>query len=296
MGIISIPFTSSIKNSIFSFLNSTMADRFDLPETSLASDFPANHVKDASNVHFPAPGRLEEDLQVQGNTTDKKIARYARLLVAQAVFIIFNIVIFQFYLRFPTHEALLTFTFSFAIIGMAATWLMYSMIRNFSSNRIFIRLVFSTFFVSFWSGIIAANPLDPIPFDSALYITLGTLNQAGSFLSFSIILVLMVNDIFVESHSIGYRLLGAACIYLNLGVVFSFAYGLINLLLENAMGLNTPADFVAYIHCVNYSFYTLANVDPPYQAASGIIHAMGVIQSLLVNLYIVLLIGRLLSK
>lgn len=228
-------------------------------------------------------------------TIQTKLRRYTRLLVGQIVFVIFTLPVFQLYLQYPSRQHFLALTFSFALVGMVSTWFMYSMIRNFSSNKSAIRLTFAIFFISFWTGILAVNPLDPLPFDSQLYFILALVNQLGSLLSFVVILVLMIRDIFTEANTIGYRLLGAACIYFNIGIVFSFVYGAINVLVPNAMGLNLPAEFVSYMHCVNYSFFVLATLDTPYEV-SGIISSMAVIQSLFANLYIVLLIGRLLVK
>lgn len=227
--------------------------------------------------------------------TSKKVGRYTRLLVGQVVYIVFSLIAFQLYLIHESHESFLVLTSSFALVGMAATWLMYSMIRNFSTDQRFIRLTFALFFISFWTGIIAVNSLYPLPFDSLLYYWLVIVNQFGSLTAFVIILVLMIRDIFTASHTIGYRLLGAACIYFNIGVVFSFAYAAINLLIPNAMGLNMPAEFISYMHCTNYSYYVLAGIDTPYHV-NGVIGAVAVIESLFANLYIVLLIGRILIK
>lgn len=225
----------------------------------------------------------------------KKIRRYARLLVAQIVFIIFTHVLFHVFQQNPTQKNFLIYTFSFGVVGTAATWVMYSMIKNFSTNKKLIRLVFAMFFVSFTAGMVATNPLDPIPFDSSIYFFLAMVNQLGSLLSFSIILILMIRDIFTETHAINYKLLGAACIYFNIGIVFSFVYTITNLLVPNSMGLNMPAEFISYMHCVNYSFFVLSGLDTPYEV-NGIIRSIAVIQSLFANLYIVLVIGRLLIK
>lgn len=232
---------------------------------------------------------------LDGTHTAKKIRRYTRLLLALCVHIFFSLVVFHVYLEFESDENYLRLTGTFALVGMAATWLMYSMIRNFSTNKAFIRFTFVLFFISFWLGILAVNPVKPIPYSSPLYFWMALMNQVGSFVAFVVILVLMIRDIFTENHTIGYRLLGAACIYLNIGVVFSFIYGAINIVLPNTMGLGLPAEFISYMHCVNYSYYILAGIDHPY-TVSGVIGAVAVIESLFANLYIVLLIGRILIK
>ena len=216
-------------------------------------------------------------------------------MIGQVVFILFTVVLFQFYLQYPFKGDYLTLVYSFAVLATIDTWLMYSMIRNFSSNERFIRLIFFSFFISYFLGFIVANPVNPLPYDSSLYLSLLIINQLGSFFSFSVILILMVLDIFVESHPIKYRLLGAACIYFNIGIVFGFVYQAVNALVPNAMGLNIPPDFNSYMHSVSYSFFVLGNIDSEYQV-NGIIRSIGAVESILTNLYIVLLIGRLISK
>lgn len=227
--------------------------------------------------------------------TDQKIKRYARLLIAQGIFIVYTLVGFQIYLRYPSDAAFSVLTLSFGVVGLGATWIMYAMIKNFSLNRRVIGLTFATFFVSFMAGMIATNPVAPLPFDSTSYFVVALINQAGSFFSFSAIMILMINDIFNRSHPMRYRLLGAACIYFNIGIMFSFVYGTINILVPNAMGLHLPPEFISYMHCVNFSFVTLGGIDPVYDV-NGIIRGVAIIESLFANLYVVLLIGRLLVK
>jgi hypothetical protein len=239
------------------------------------------------------PEKLNTSLLELNN---KRERGYIFLLAAQLVTIVYTIVIFQISLRSTSEIINQGYTFVFAIVGMAYTWFTYSMIRHFSQNKVLIRTTFVVFLVSFWTGLTISNPLNPMDIESTTYTILGIVNQAGSLLAFMIIMVFMVRDIFTSQHTIGYRLWGAACIYFNIGFIFSFIYGLVNLLGINELDMSIKANFTGYMHCVNYSYYTLSTLDSPYINASGLFRGIGVLQSLLANLYIVLLIGRLLSK
>jgi hypothetical protein len=239
------------------------------------------------------PEKLNTSLLELNN---KRERGYIILLAAQLVTIVYTIVVFQISLRSASEIISQGYTFVFAIVGMAYTWFTYSMIRHFSQSKVLIRITFVVFLVSFWTGLTISNPLNPMDIGSTTYTILGIVNQAGSLLAFMIIMVFMVRDIFTSQHTIGYRLWGAACIYFNIGFIFSFIYGLVNLLGVNELDMTIKANFTGYMHCVNYSYYTLSTLDSPYINASGLFRGIGVLQSLLANLYIVLLIGRLLSK
>lgn len=239
---------------------------------------------------------ISENLNLSLLELNRRERGYILLLTTQVFTIVYTVVLFQISLRSTSEVVTQGFTLGFAIVGMAYTWFTYSMIRHFSKSKVLVRATFLMFLISFWTGLTISNPLNPMDIHSTTYMVLGFINQFGSFLSFMLIMVFMVRDIFASQHTIGYRLWGAACIYFNIGFVFSFIYGLVNLLGFNELDMTIKPNFPGYMHCVNYSFYTLSTLDSPYNNASNLFRGIGVLQSLLANLYIVLLIGRLLSK
>ncbi len=236
---------------------------------------------------------LSPSLLESNNKTERG---YIILLSTQLLTIVYTIVVFQIILRSTSAIVSIGYTFGFAIVGMAYTWFTYSMIRHFSQSKVVIWTTFVIFLISFWTGLIISNPLDPMDMESPVYKILGFVNQAGSLIAFTIIMVFMVRDIFTGQHTIVYRLWSAACIYFNIGFIFSFIYGLVNLLGTNELDMSIKPNFIGYMHCVNYSYYTLSTLDTPYVNAGGLFRGIGVLQSLFANLYIVLMVGRLLSK
>lgn len=106
----------------------------------------------------------------------------------------------------------------------------------------------------------------------------------------------MINDIFREKHDIIYRLWGSASIYMLIGASFGLFFTLMETIMPREFQLNTPFDIFHFIPCYNFSFYNLAGMDSPYDNFSILVKNMAVIESIFSNLYIVLVVGRLLSK
>ena len=142
---------------------------------------------------MPFTEHLSPSLIESNNKTERG---YTILLSTQILTIVYTIVVFQIILRSTSPAASIGYTFGFSIVGLAYTWFTYAMIRHFSQSKIVIRATLLIFVVSFWTGLIIANPLDPMDMASPLYKILGIVNQIGSLLAFSIIMVFMVRDIY----------------------------------------------------------------------------------------------------
>ena len=106
----------------------------------------------------------------------------------------------------------------------------------------------------------------------------------------------MVTDIFREKHEISYRLWGSASIYVLFGATFGILFILMEMLLPAEFNIYDPTNQFYFTHCYNLSFYTLAGIDSPYEEFSLLVKNVTVIESVLANLFIVLVVGRLLAK
>lgn len=104
-----------------------------------------------------------------------------------------------------------------------------------------------------------------------------------------------VKDIFRLKHDLTYSLLGAVNIFMLIGTIFSFIIMLVGSIF---VGMIVPLDqmLILDIHSMKLAFYSLASMDPPYDVVNPIIRNLLVVESIVAHLFVVLIIGRLLSK
>jgi hypothetical protein len=73
-------------------------------------------------------------------------------------------------------------------------------------------------------------------------------------------------------------------------------YDLINIANPGAMGQPVNLGLESYTACIAYSMTILGGMETPYPDAIPLIRNLGIIESVWANLFIVLLVGRLLGQ
>lgn len=106
----------------------------------------------------------------------------------------------------------------------------------------------------------------------------------------------MVRAVFLEKNDMDYRLWGSACIFLGIGIMFSFLCMITEVLLPGSLHLNIPLSTATYIHFIDHSFYMLSCVEHLNGNMEVIIKNISVLQGTIVNLCVVVVVARLLSK
>ncbi len=92
------------------------------------------------------------------------------------------------------------------------------------------------------------------------------------------------------------RLWGAACIYLMIGLAFGSAYEILCILQLDCMGTDIPLQTLALMKRIELSLMILSGMDSPYPDASPIVYSLGTIEALWGQLFVILIVGRLLMK
>jgi len=173
-------------------------------------------------------------------------------------------------------------------------YLTYELIKDLTDNKFIQYFILILLWFAVIVGIITGlNVVDKI---SSLYLIMSLSTMVCSFLAFVVLLFYMVYDIFNEKHDVSYRLWGSAVIYVLIGATFGMFYSIIAIALPSQFNFTTEVDLFRFIPCYNFSFYTLAGIDNPYGNFGILIKNIGVVESIFSNLYIVLVVGRLLSK
>jgi hypothetical protein len=226
--------------------------------------------------------------------TSERLKGYKWILSGQIFVAVNFLFIYELFSKypFPNWKPILV-----GIIGslmLAMNYLSYELIKDLTDNKMIQRLVLILLWAGVLMGIVTAMGL--ITPDSGIYKAFNGTSILFSLISFIILLYFMINDIFREKHDITYRLWGSASIYMLIGSTFGLFFTLLEIILPIEFQINTPYDIFHFIPCYNFSFYNLAGIDSPYSNFSTLIKNLAVIESIFSNLYIVLVVGRLLSK
>jgi hypothetical protein len=226
--------------------------------------------------------------------TDEKIHDFKRLTMAQA-----GIIVSLFLLNFFTF---LQFTYCieiaesifFAALGVYV-YLLWDMLRNYTTNKLIVLLNFIFIMGVFTIGIIVVNPWVPMEIEGAYKLSLAGIQFCLLAVECTVIYFTLA-EFFRKDLGLPMRLWGAASIYLMTGLAFGSVYEMVCILDINCLGLDIPLKTMGMMKRIEFSLMVLSGMNNPYTSAGNMIFSMGTIEALWGQLFIVLIVGRLLMK
>jgi hypothetical protein len=226
--------------------------------------------------------------------SDEKIQDFKRLLIAQGLIVgsLFLLELFS-HLGFPYHTQIAESIF-FAVLGFYV-FLLWDMLRNYTSSRKIILLNFIFIMGVFLIGVIAVNPFIPMPITQSYRIVLASIQGCLLAVECTVIYFTLM-EFFKKDLGMSMRLWGAACIYLMIGLAFGSAYELLCILEIQCMGIDIPLQTMGLMKRFEFSLMVLSGMDSPYGNANGMIFSLGTIEALWGQLFVVLIVGRLMMK
>jgi len=184
----------------------------------------------------------------------------------------------------------------FLFFGGIYVLIMWDMLRNFTSNKFLIVSLFVIIMGTYAFALVTVNPIWKL-FDtqdeqrpSLLFI------HSVLFIVEATVIYFAIFDIFSGKKVSQEKLWGSACIYLMIAISFGSVYDLINIANPGAMGEQVNLGLESYTACIAYSMTILGGMETPYPDAIPLISNLGIIESVWANLFIVLLVGRLLGQ
>jgi hypothetical protein len=190
---------------------------------------------------------------------------------------------------------------SFTVMGMIENLLVLILIVT---NIFFIREFIKSkplwyFFILLYAGSFILSTIihvnQDIAKDPERFTQLNLIALSMVFIGLWYTFYVAVRDIFRIKHDNLYSLLGAANIFLLIGSLFAFVIAIIGCIFP---GMVVPMEQGLMLdnHANTLSFYTLASVDLPFDDVNPFIRKILVIESIFSHLFVVIIIGRLLSK
>ena len=224
--------------------------------------------------------------------TDEKIRDFKRLVISQSGIIasIFLLDLFTF-MDFPWHVEIAESIF-FLALG-AYVFLLWDMMRNYTTSKKIILINFIFIMGVFLFGFVAVNPFLPMPLTVPYRILLAVIQVCLLAVECTVIYYTLL-EFFKKELGMPIRLWGAACIYLMIGLAFGSAYEILCVLEINCLG-DIPLRTMGLMKRIEFSLMVLSGMESPFIAAN-MIYSMGTVEALWGQVFIVLIVGRLLSK
>ena len=114
--------------------------------------------------------------------------------------------------------------------------------------------------------------------------------------SFSLVFYILLKDIFSQKHDLTYSLLGATNIYFMIPLLFCYLYSLVAVQNPTLVQADPYVIKTVLFNCFDYSWFVVAGIDYPRGKIGEVIQSMAILESISANLFIVFIIGRLMSK
>ncbi len=226
--------------------------------------------------------------------TDEKIHDFKRLTLVQGHVIISLFLLDLFtYLDFPYHIELAESIF-FLALGVYV-FLLWDMLRNYTNSKTLILLNFIFIMGVFFIGLIVANPFIHMEVTTTYRLLLEGVQVCLLAVECTVIYFTLM-EFFKKDLSMTMGLWGAACIYLMIGLAFGSVYEIVCIMNIQCMGVEIPLQTMALMKRYEFSLMILSGMTTPYNNPTGMIYSLGTIEAVWGQLFIVLIVGRLLMK
>jgi hypothetical protein len=226
--------------------------------------------------------------------TDEKIQDFKRLTLAQSG-IILSLFLYDLfaYFHFPYYLEMAESIF-FVTLGVYV-FLLWDMLRNYTASRKVILLNFVFIMGVFFIGTIVANPFFPMPPTVPYRLSLALIQLCLLAVECTVI-GYTLSEFFKKDLGMPIRLWGAACIYLMIGLAFGSVYEVLCVLNIRCFGVDIPLRTVGLMKRFGYSLTVLSGMNSPFGNAADMIFSMGTVEALWGQIFIVLIVARLLTK
>lgn len=219
---------------------------------------------------------------------------YRNIVIIQIIMVVLGMTLSEIIIRdsqSPAGKFVLTVYVTFA--GTYA-FLLWDLLRNFTASKVLINTVFIVLLVVVLTGILGDFPyyrFIEIP-DRQLYL----LFLHGMIFPIEVTVIgFAIRDLFSGEFFTNDKLWGSACIFLMIGISFGSLYDLICIAAPESLGEQIEQGLPNYSACLRYSLSILGGMDPGFPNASPLIRNISIIEAVWGNLFVVLIIGKLMG-
>ena len=223
----------------------------------------------------------------------EKAKDYRNVVLIQIIIVVFGLTLSEPLLADSKSDVSKFIITIFSFFGATYAFLLWDMLRNFTTNRILIRTILVVL-----GGIVVTGTLVEFPYYQIIHVA----NRQAYLLSIhsllfpieATVIAFAIRDIFSGGFMTGEKLWGAACIYLMIGISFGSLFDLITIVKPGTLGAVIELGLPNYSECVTYSFCVLGGVDSGLEP-TRLIRNISTLEAVWGNLYGMLIIGKLLG-
>src|SRR5690606_31701475 len=219
---------------------------------------------------------------------------YRNIVVAQIIIIVFGLTLSEVIIQDGQSAEGKFVATIYVTFAAAYAFLLWDLMRNFTTSRLLINVVFVVVV-----GIVVTGILGDFPYyrfieipDRQAYL----LFLHGMIFPIEVTVIgFAIRDLFSGQVFTDEKLWGAACVFLMIGISFGSLYDLICISRPGSLGENVEPGLANYALCMQFSLSMLGGMDPRFANASRLIRNISVIEAVWGNLFVVLVIGKLLG-
>jgi hypothetical protein len=231
----------------------------------------------------------------QGNELQREKQKdYRNVVLLQIVIIVMGLTLSEFVLNGTNTPAARLVISIFSFFGALYSYLLWDLLRNFTTQRWLINVYLVILAGSIGTGILGEFPYYKIieVTDRQTYLLV---IHCLLFLIEITVIGFAIRDIFTGDYLTPDKLWGAACIFLMIGISFGSLYDLLCIIRPGSLGEPIEMGLPSYSECVAHSMSILGGADPGHPNASKLIKNLSVIEAVWSNLFVVLIIGKLMG-
>jgi len=223
----------------------------------------------------------------------EKAKDYRNVVIIQIALVVLGLVLYEPLLQDSSSDSSKLIITIFSSFGAIYAFLLWDLLRNFTSNKILILSILAVL-----SGIVITGVLVEFPYYQIVHISD---RQTYLFILHGVLFPIeltvigfAIRDLFSAGFITSDKLWGAACVFLMVGISFGSLYDLISIVRPGSLGAEMELGLPNYSECVTYSFSVLGGVDSDLKP-TRLIKNISIIESVWGTLYAMLIIGKLLS-
>ena len=226
------------------------------------------------------------------NGEAEKKKDYRRAVLLQILFLTMSLLTADTLRLFDIEAKGFLFDAVFHVLGGIYLVALCDMLRNYTDSQALVRVSFGLLGVAFLILVGVNLVFSPSHHAASLW----RMVAHGLLALIQIeVIAFAIRDLFRSRIRAADRLWGTACIYFMSGFAFASIYATILLMRPNAFGVPLDKDAYIYFETVYLSFNALVGLDTSYPQATRLVRNLCLVEGLWSQLYMVLLIGRLLT-
>lgn len=223
----------------------------------------------------------------------EKAKDYRNVVIIQIMIVVLGLVLYEPLLEDSTSAISKFIITLFSTFGAIYAFLLWDLLRNFTSNKGLITVILLLLI-----GIVAAGILVEFPYYQVVHVAdrqAYLLVLHGVLFPIEVtVIIFAIRDLFSAGFITSDKLWGAACVFLMVGISFGSLYDLITIARPGSLGVDIESGLPNYAECVTYSFGVLGGIDSDLKP-SKLIKNISIIESVWGVLYAMLIIGKLLG-